>query len=154
MKISFWSVFRWTQRAITQHCAITISPILFKMVLNWAQGLNKKSHWVSARKNNKWLRYSKKCWGGQIPPPGSFRVNLYNCNWLRIDVFNTENPQNWLGKLRSNLMQIPSMYNTIWLEKRLFYGRYASTILSWMSSFIAGKNVINDGIPGKDLLPY
>ena len=30
------------QRAITQRHAITIGPILFKMVLIWAQGLNKK----------------------------------------------------------------------------------------------------------------
>ena len=39
------------------------------MVLNQAQGLKKKSHEVSARKNNNRLRYNKKCRGGQIPPP-------------------------------------------------------------------------------------
>ena len=39
-----------------------------KMVLNRLQGLKKKSQEVSARKNNNWLRYNKKCWGG-IPPP-------------------------------------------------------------------------------------
>ena len=45
------------------------SDFFFKMVLNWAQGLKKKSHEVSARKNNNRLRYNKKCWGGRIPPP-------------------------------------------------------------------------------------
>ena len=39
------------------------------MVLNQAQGLKKKSHEVSARKNNNRLRYNKKCRGGRIPPP-------------------------------------------------------------------------------------
>ena len=29
----------------------------------------KKSHEVSARKNNNRLRYNKKCRGGRIPPP-------------------------------------------------------------------------------------
>ena len=42
LKIRVWSVFRWTQRAKTQLRAITIGPILFKIVLNWAQCLNKK----------------------------------------------------------------------------------------------------------------
>ena len=53
------------------------------MVLNWAQGLKKKSHEVSARKNNNRLRYNKKCRGGaDSAPPGSFRVNTHwmNCN--------------------------------------------------------------------------
>ena len=44
------------------------------MVLNRAQGLKKKSHEVSARKNNNRLRYNKKCRGGGFRPPGSFRV--------------------------------------------------------------------------------
>ena len=44
------------------------------MVLNQAQGLKKKSHEVSARKNNNRLRYNKKCRGGGADP-GSFRVN-------------------------------------------------------------------------------
>ena len=30
MKISFWSVFRWTQRSITQRRVITLGPISFK----------------------------------------------------------------------------------------------------------------------------
>ena len=34
------------------------------MVLNWVQGLKKKSHEVSARKNNNRMRYNKKCRGG------------------------------------------------------------------------------------------
>ena len=63
----FWSVFRWTQRSITQRRVITLGPIFKKMVLNWAQGLKKKSHEVSARKNNNRLRYNKKCRGGRIP---------------------------------------------------------------------------------------
>ena len=46
-----------------------------KKVLNWAQGLKKKSHEVSARKNNNRLRYNKKCRGrGPDSAPGSFRV--------------------------------------------------------------------------------
>ena len=40
-----------------------------QIIQNWVQGLNKKRHRVSALKNNKWLRYSKKCRGGRIPPP-------------------------------------------------------------------------------------
>ena len=70
------SVFRCTQRAITQRRVITLGPIFIKMVLNRAQGLKKKSQEVSARKNNNRQRYNKKCRrGGRIPPPpGSFRV--------------------------------------------------------------------------------
>ena len=60
-------LFFRTQRAIMQRRAITIGPILFKMVLNWAQSLNEKILWVSARKNNKWLRYSKNV-EGSAPP--------------------------------------------------------------------------------------
>ena len=47
------------------------------MVLNRAQGFKEKSHEVSARKNNNRLRYNKKCRGGRIPPPGSFRVKSH-----------------------------------------------------------------------------
>ena len=36
------SVFRCTQRAITQHRVITLGPIFIKMVLNQAQGLTLK----------------------------------------------------------------------------------------------------------------
>ena len=39
------------------------------MVLNRAQGLKKKSHEVSARKNINRLRYNKKCRGGRFRPP-------------------------------------------------------------------------------------
>ena len=39
------------------------------MVLNRAQGLKKKSHEVSARKNNNRLRYNKKCRGGADSAP-------------------------------------------------------------------------------------
>ena len=35
----------------------------------------KKNHEVSARINDNRLRYNKKCRGGRIPSPGSFRVN-------------------------------------------------------------------------------
>ena len=69
LETSFWSVFRWTQRSITQRRVITLGPIFKKMVLNWAQGLKEKSHEVSARKNNNRLRYNKKCRGGRISPP-------------------------------------------------------------------------------------
>ena len=69
------SVFRCTQRAITQRRAITLGPIYIKMVLNRAQGLKKKSEEVSARKNNNRQRYNKKCRRGWIPPPGSLRFN-------------------------------------------------------------------------------
>ena len=62
----FFSVFRWTQRSITQRRVITLGLIFKKMVLNRAQGLKKKSHEVSARKNNNRLRYNKKCRGGRI----------------------------------------------------------------------------------------
>ena len=67
--------FRCTKRAITQHRVITLGPIFIKMVLNWAQGLKKKSQEVSARKNNNRQRYNKKCRRGggggfcQPPPP-------------------------------------------------------------------------------------
>ena len=47
-------------------------PIFKKMVLNWAQGLKKKSHEVSARKNNNRLRYNKKCRGGADSAPRLF----------------------------------------------------------------------------------
>ena len=55
------SVFRCTQRAITQRRVITLGPIFIKIVSNWAQGLKKKSQEVSARKNNNRQRYNKKC---------------------------------------------------------------------------------------------
>ena len=43
---------------------------LKKMVLNWAQGLKEKSHEVSARKNNNWLRYNKMSRGvDSVPRP-------------------------------------------------------------------------------------
>ena len=73
-KSVFGQFFFWTQRSITQRRVITLGPIFKKMVLNREQGLKEKSHEVSARKNNNRLRYNKKCRGGQIPPPGSFRV--------------------------------------------------------------------------------
>ena len=46
------SVFRCTQRAITQRRVITLGPIFKNMTLNRAQGLKEKSQEVSARKNN------------------------------------------------------------------------------------------------------
>ena len=52
-----------------QRRVITLGPIFKKMVLNQAQGLKKKSHEVSVRKDNNQLRYNKKCWGGWILPP-------------------------------------------------------------------------------------
>ena len=66
------SVFRCTQRAITQRRVITLGPIFIKMVLNRVQGLKKKSQEVSARKNNNRQRYNKKCRGG-----GGFRPRLF-----------------------------------------------------------------------------
>ena len=74
------SVFRCTQRVITQRRVITLGPIFIKMVLNRAQGLKKKSQEVSTRKNNNRQRYNKKCWrGGRIlPPPRSFRAKCLN----------------------------------------------------------------------------
>ena len=66
------SVFRCTQRAITQRRIITLGPIFTKMVLNRAQGLKEKSQEVSARKNNNRhirQRYNKKSRRGRIPPP-------------------------------------------------------------------------------------
>ena len=54
------SVFRCTQRAITQRRVIALGPIFIKMVLNRAQGLKKKSQEVSARKNNNRQRNNKK----------------------------------------------------------------------------------------------
>ena len=66
------SVFRCTQRAITQRRVITLGPIFIKMVLNRAQGLKEKIQEVSARKKkkNNRQRYNKKCRrGGRIPPP-------------------------------------------------------------------------------------
>ena len=64
------SVFRCTQRAITQRRIITLGLIFIKMVLNRAQGLKEKSQEVSAQKNNNRQRYNKKCRrGGRILPP-------------------------------------------------------------------------------------
>ena len=65
------SVFRCTQRAITQRRVITLGPIFIEMVLNRAQGLKEKSQEVSERKNNNRQRYNKKCrrGGGFRPPP-------------------------------------------------------------------------------------
>ena len=62
------SVFRWTQRSITQRRVIILGPIFKKLVLNRAQGLKEISHEVSARKDNNQLRYNKKCWGGGFRP--------------------------------------------------------------------------------------
>ena len=78
------SVFRCTQRAITQRHVITLGSIFIKMVLNRAQGLKEKSQEVSARKNNNRQRYNKKCRRGadSAPPPSSFRVN--NSPFFRI----------------------------------------------------------------------
>ena len=75
------SVFRCTQRAITQRCVITLGLIFIKMVLNRAQGLKKKSQEVSARKNNNWQRYNKKCRRARFCPPGSFRVKANNISF-------------------------------------------------------------------------
>ena len=84
-KISFWSVFRWTQRSITQRRVITLGLIFVKMVLNRAQGLKKKSHEVSARKNNNRLRSNKKCRRGADSAPGSFRVNMVgDCGFILL----------------------------------------------------------------------
>ena len=67
------SVFRCTQRAITQCRIITLGPIFIKMVLNQAQGLKEKSQEVSARKNNNRQRYNKKCRrGADSAPPQLF----------------------------------------------------------------------------------
>ena len=65
------SVFRCTQRAITQRRVITLGLIFIKMVLNRAQGLKEKSQEVSARKNNNQQRYNKTCRRGMdsTPPP-------------------------------------------------------------------------------------
>ena len=69
------SVFRCTQRAITQRRVITLGLIFIKIVLNRAQDLKEKSQEVSGRKNNNQQRYNKKCRrGGGFCPPGSFRV--------------------------------------------------------------------------------
>ena len=63
----------------------TPCPMFSKMVLNRAQGLNKKSHEVSARKNSNRLRYNKNVEGVRVPPPGSFRVKKISfVIWLLI----------------------------------------------------------------------
>ena len=72
------SVFRCTQRAITQRRVITLGPIFIKMVLNQVQDLKKKSQEVSARKNNNRQRYNKKCRRGRIPPPALLRLTLWS----------------------------------------------------------------------------
>ena len=51
------SVFRCTQRAITQRRVISLGLIFIKMDLNQAQGLKEKSQEVSAQKNNNRQRY-------------------------------------------------------------------------------------------------
>ena len=47
----------------------TRSDLKKKMVLNWAQGLKKKSWSFSAKKITTGWDITKKCWGGRIPPP-------------------------------------------------------------------------------------
>ena len=69
------SVFRCTQRTITQRRVIILGPIFIKMVLNWAQGLKEKSQEVSARKNNNRQRYNKKCRGGADSAPALLGLN-------------------------------------------------------------------------------
>ena len=69
MKISFWSVFRWTQRSITQRHAITLGPIFKKMVLNRAQGLKKKVMKFQREKITTGSDIPKNVEGGRIPPP-------------------------------------------------------------------------------------
>ena len=86
MKISFWSVFCWTQRSITQRRVKTPGPIFKKKVLNRAQGLKEKSHEVSARKNNNRLRCNKKCRGGadSAPPPALLGLNAFHKMKMKI----------------------------------------------------------------------
>ena len=66
------------QRSITQPHVITLGPIFKKMVLNWAQGLKKKSHEVSAWKNNNRLRYNKNVEGGGFCPPALLGLKEWN----------------------------------------------------------------------------
>ena len=68
-KSVFGQFFVGPSALITQRCVITPGPIFSKMVLKWAQGLKKKIHEVSARKNNNRLRYNKKCRGGADSAP-------------------------------------------------------------------------------------
>ena len=68
-KISFWSVFRWTQRSITQRRVITLGPIFFKDGLKLSARLEEKKSWSFSAKNNNRLRYNKKCREGSPPPP-------------------------------------------------------------------------------------
>ena len=65
------SVFRCTQRVITQRRVITLGPIFIKMVLNRAQGLKEKKSKSFSAKNNNRQRYNKKCRRGadSAPPP-------------------------------------------------------------------------------------
>ena len=78
------SVFRCTQRAITQRHVITLSPIFIKMVLNRAQGLKEKSQEVSARKNNNRQRYNKKMskGGGGLRPPALLGLRVVE--WVAL----------------------------------------------------------------------
>ena len=110
-KISFWSVFRWTQRSITQRRVITLGLIFVKMVLNRAQGLKKKSHEVSARKNNNRLRSNKKCrrGGGFRPPPGSFRVKATQMDCVYVTYFRLTNFSFYLIWARVNFFEVRLM---------------------------------------------
>ena len=54
------------------------------MVLNRAQGLRKKSHEVSAQKNNNRLRYNNKCRGGGADSAPPALLGLSNANLQNI----------------------------------------------------------------------
>ena len=73
------SVFRCTQRAITQRRVITLGPIFIKMVLNRAQGFKKKVKKFQREKITTGRDITKNVEGGggaDSAPPGSFRVNI------------------------------------------------------------------------------
>ena len=103
------SVFRWTQRSITQRRVITLGPIFKKMVLNWAQGLKEKSHEVSEWKNNNQLRYNKKCRGRA----GSFRVKRSNLLSHNYGFWNMLT-ENRLLKFRLYLFSEPFFFVAYW----------------------------------------
>ena len=66
------------QLKITQRRVITLGPIFFKMVLNWAQGLKKKVMKFQREKITTGWDITKNVEGGADSTPGSFRVkNLH-----------------------------------------------------------------------------